>query len=162
MQEAIFSPLWGAFGGQLRSWSPAGLSRRYTVLGGTLSICGRCEHLRAGDAGGTARDGELTAFITVPLKLKVNQQKSAVARLWERKFLRFSFTNAKKSSRPRIASKAIDRLKKRIRELTRRTRAISHREDGGGTLRLPASRAVGGCGPACPVVWRLASRFWLL
>ena len=34
----------------------------------------------------------LTAFITTKLKLKVNQQKSAVARPWERKFLGFSFT----------------------------------------------------------------------
>src|SRR6185437_11841189 len=31
-------------------------------------------------------------FITTKLKLKVNQQKSAVARPWERKFLGFSFT----------------------------------------------------------------------
>src|SRR4249919_2882701 len=34
----------------------------------------------------------ITAFITTKLKLKVNQQKSAVARPWERKFLGFSFT----------------------------------------------------------------------
>jgi RNA-directed DNA polymerase len=34
----------------------------------------------------------ITRFITTKLKLKVNQQKSAVARPWERKFLGFSFT----------------------------------------------------------------------
>ena len=34
----------------------------------------------------------LTRFITQKLKLKVNEQKSAVARPWERKFLGFSFT----------------------------------------------------------------------
>ena len=37
----------------------------------------------------------LTRFITTKLKLKVNQQKSAVARPWERKFLGFSFTSAR-------------------------------------------------------------------
>ena len=36
----------------------------------------------------------ITRFITTKLKLKVNQQKSAVARPWERKFLGFSFTSA--------------------------------------------------------------------
>ena len=35
----------------------------------------------------------ITRFITTKLKLKVNQQKSAVARPWERKFLGFSFTS---------------------------------------------------------------------
>jgi len=34
----------------------------------------------------------ITRFIATKLKLKVNQQKSAVARPWERKFLGFSFT----------------------------------------------------------------------
>ena len=37
----------------------------------------------------------LTRFITTKLKLKVNEQKSAVARPWERKFLGFRFTSAK-------------------------------------------------------------------
>jgi RNA-directed DNA polymerase len=67
----------------------------------------------------------LTAFITDRLKLKVNQEKSAVARPWERKFLGFSFTNAKEKPRRRIAPKSLDRIKKRVRELTRRTRGIS-------------------------------------
>jgi hypothetical protein len=35
--------------------------------------------------------GRVTRFITT--KLKVNKQKSAVARPWERKFLGFSFTS---------------------------------------------------------------------
>ena len=35
----------------------------------------------------------ITRFITTKLKLKVNEQKSAVARPWERKFLGFSFTS---------------------------------------------------------------------
>jgi len=66
----------------------------------------------------------LRRFITTKLKLKVNEQKSAVARPWERKFLGFSFTNAGIPKR-RIAPKAVDRFKERVRELTRRTRGVS-------------------------------------
>ena len=69
----------------------------------------------------------ITAFITSKLKLKVNQQKSAVARPWERKFLGFSFTR-EAAPRRRIAPKALARHKKRVRELTRRTRGISIEE----------------------------------
>jgi RNA-directed DNA polymerase len=36
----------------------------------------------------------VTRFIMAKLKLRVNEQKSAVARPWARKFLGFSFTNA--------------------------------------------------------------------
>src|SRR6201995_1781453 len=66
----------------------------------------------------------LTRFITAKLKLKVNQQKSAVARPWERKFLGFSFTSTGIPKR-RIAPKAVDRFKEKIRELTRRTRGVT-------------------------------------
>jgi RNA-directed DNA polymerase len=59
-------------------------------------------------------------FITKKLKLKVNEEKSAVARPPERKFLGFSFTSHSKPKR-RIAPKALKRVKDRIRELTRRT-----------------------------------------
>ena len=61
------------------------------------------------------------------LKLKVNEQKSAVARPVERKFLGFSFTAGKQPKR-RIAPKAIDRFKERVRELTCRTRGVSFEE----------------------------------
>ncbi len=66
----------------------------------------------------------ITRFITTKLKLKVNEQKSAVAQPWERKFLGFSFTNGEEPKR-RIAPKAILRFKERVRELTRRTRGVS-------------------------------------
>jgi RNA-directed DNA polymerase len=66
----------------------------------------------------------LTRFITTKLKLKVNEQKSAVARPWERKFLGFSFTWAKTPKR-RIAPKAVVRFKERVRELTSRTGGVS-------------------------------------
>ena len=66
----------------------------------------------------------ITRFLTNRLKLKVNQQKSAVARPRERKFLGFSFTNAGIPKR-RIAPKAVDRFRERVRELTSRTRGVS-------------------------------------
>src|ERR1700744_2726992 len=66
----------------------------------------------------------VTRFITTKLKLKVNTLKSAVARPWERKFLGFSFTNARLPKR-RIAPKAVRRFKEKVRELTSRTRGVS-------------------------------------
>jgi RNA-directed DNA polymerase len=66
----------------------------------------------------------ITRFVTMQLKLTVNQQKSAVARPWERKFLGFSFTVNREPKR-RIAPKAVLRFKERVRELTRRTRGVS-------------------------------------
>ena len=68
--------------------------------------------------------GGLTRLLEGKLKLKVNREKSAVARPWERKFLGFSFTNGRQPKR-RIAPKAKSRFEARVRILTRRTRGIS-------------------------------------
>ena len=62
----------------------------------------------------------LTTFIEGVLKLKVNRAKSAVARPWQRKLLGFSFTAGKQAKR-RIAPKALEKMKERIRGLTRKT-----------------------------------------
>ena len=66
----------------------------------------------------------ITQFIARKLKLRVNQEKSAVAEPWQRKFLGFSFTRFGEPRR-RIAPKAVLRFQERIRELTRRTRGVS-------------------------------------
>ena len=66
----------------------------------------------------------ITRFITQKLKLKVNETKSAVARPQERKFLGFSFTDGPEVKRA-IAPKALERFKKRIREITRRAKSVS-------------------------------------
>jgi RNA-directed DNA polymerase len=66
----------------------------------------------------------VTCFITQQLKLKVNENKSAVARPRERKFLGFSFTAGPEVKRV-IAPKALDRFKHRIREITRRAKGVS-------------------------------------
>jgi len=61
-------------------------------------------------------------FLEQKLKLKVNETKSAVARAGKRKFLGFSFFKRDGVVRVRIASQALDRLKEKLRHLTRRTR----------------------------------------
>ena len=80
-------------------------------------------YVRSRRAGERVMDS-LTRFITRKLRLKVNEQKSAVAQPWERKFLGFSFTRNPTPKR-RIAPKAVLRFKERVRELTNRTRGIS-------------------------------------
>jgi hypothetical protein len=65
----------------------------------------------------------VSLFLTQKLRLKVNEAKSAVARLEERKFLGFSISND--GSERRIAPKALDKFKVQIRDMTRRTRGIS-------------------------------------
>ena len=76
----------------------------------------------------------VTRFLCEKLKLKVNQQKSAVARPWERKFLGFSFTAGRQPKR-RIAPKAVGRFKERIREMTYRTRGVSIERMAGDLTR---------------------------
>ena len=66
----------------------------------------------------------ITHFITYKLKLKVNESKSAVARPQERKFLGFSFTVGPDVKRI-IAPKALERFKRRAREITRRAKGVS-------------------------------------
>jgi len=65
----------------------------------------------------------VSRFLTNKLRLKVNEAKSAVARPEERKFLGFSISND--GSERRIAPKALDNFKGRIRDMTRRTRGFS-------------------------------------
>jgi RNA-directed DNA polymerase len=80
-------------------------------------------YVRSGGAGRRVM-ASITRFITRRLKLKVNQAKSAVARPAERKFLGFSISGGKQPKR-RIAPKALARCKRKVRELTQRTRGIS-------------------------------------
>lgn len=83
-----------------------------------------CNIYVASERAGLRVMESLTRFLEKKLKLKVSAQKSAVTRPFRTSFLGFSFTSGKNPKR-RISPKAIDRLKKRVRELTRRTRGIS-------------------------------------
>lgn len=70
----------------------------------------------------------ITQFIEGKLKLKVNEQKSAVDRPWKRKFLGFSFTFHKENPKIRISKESIKRFKQRIKLLTSRKKSISMEE----------------------------------
>jgi RNA-directed DNA polymerase len=66
----------------------------------------------------------ITTFIENKLKLKVNQEKSAVDRPWKRKFLGFSYT-WNKDPKVRIAPQSMKKVKVKIREITSRKRPLS-------------------------------------
>ena len=56
------------------------------------------------------------------LRLKINESKSAVARPWHRKFLGYSFWVAKgREVKRRVAPKALEKMKARVRDITRRS-----------------------------------------
>jgi RNA-directed DNA polymerase len=57
----------------------------------------------------------ITRFLSHRLKLKVNSEKSAVARPWDRKFLGYSMT-FHKQPRLKVASAVVDRMKAKLRE----------------------------------------------
>ena len=65
----------------------------------------------------------VTRFVSDLLKLTVNPLKSAVDRPWNRRFL--GFTVSRKGKKLKVADKAIEKLKDRVRELTRRTRGTT-------------------------------------
>ena len=61
----------------------------------------------------------ITRFVEQRLKLRVNQEKSAVARPWHRKFLGYSFSWHIKT-RIRVAKESIERLKGNLKALFRK------------------------------------------
>lgn len=69
---------------------------------------------------------ELLRRLYAKLKLRINEAKSAVDRVWNRKFLGYSFWVAKgRTVKPRVAKKALVTMKERVRLITRRTRGRS-------------------------------------
>lgn len=64
-------------------------------------------------------------YLEGKLKLKVNQQKSAVDNPWNRKFLGFTFTRGKEPGRIKIHESRIKRLKDKIRGLSRKMRGMN-------------------------------------
>lgn len=63
----------------------------------------------------------VTTFIERKLKLKVNREKSSVARPYQRKFLGYSFTS-EKTVRLRVAQASIQRFKEKVKYLIRKGR----------------------------------------
>lgn len=75
-------------------------------------------YVRSERAGERVMEG-MKKYLSKRLKLKVNEQKSAVGKPSERKFLGFSFTKGE-GPRRKISKESEKRFKKRVRELTRR------------------------------------------
>ena len=71
--------------------------------------------------------GSIRVFLEEVLHLRINEQKSAVARPWERKFLGYSFS-WHLQPRLRIRPESVQRLTSRVRELMRqgRGRSLAH------------------------------------
>lgn len=67
----------------------------------------------------------LTKFLEKRLRLKVNQDKSAVDNPWKRKFLGFSFSANKKNHKIRIHEKSINKFKDKIRKVFRCARGLN-------------------------------------
>ena len=70
----------------------------------------------------------LGRFIGKKLRLKVNREKSAVGRPWDRKYLGFCMTNTRKNPKIRIHWKTIKRFRERVRKITARRRGRSIRQ----------------------------------
>jgi len=66
--------------------------------------------------------GSVSAFLERKLRLRVNREKSAVAPVWERKFLGHRLLPG---GRLGLAPESLKRVKARIRRITRRNRGIS-------------------------------------
>jgi RNA-directed DNA polymerase len=66
----------------------------------------------------------ITEFLEKRLRLKVNLEKSAVARPWERKFLGYSMT-WHKQPRLKVAETSVERLKAKVRVIFRKGRGRS-------------------------------------
>jgi RNA-directed DNA polymerase len=73
---------------------------------------------------GTRVMSGVKTFLEGALKLRINPEKSAVGRPWERKFLGFSVT-AHRASRLRIAPASVQRLMQKVRDLMRAGRGRS-------------------------------------
>jgi RNA-directed DNA polymerase len=76
-------------------------------------------YVRSKRAAGRVMEGLVSLYAS--LKLRVNPAKSAVARAWERSFLGYGFWVAKgKIVKRRVAPKALEKMKERIRQITSR------------------------------------------
>lgn len=69
----------------------------------------------------------MTRFLETQLKLRINQEKSAVDRPWKRVFLGYTVCQQKYNVRLRVASKSVQRLKTKLKMLFRSGRGRSIR-----------------------------------
>ena len=83
-----------------------------------------CKSLKAAQRVKTS----ITRFLTGKLRLKVNEEKSAVSRPWLRKFLGFTFIHMCGQTKIRLHAKTLERFKQRVRQLTNRNCGKSLRQ----------------------------------
>ena len=94
------------------------------------------------------------------LALKVNESKTAVAEVWGRKFLGYCFWAHKDETKRAVAEQAMERLRQRLRELTRRTSGRSLEQIAAGLRAyVPGWRAYFGLAQTPQVMRRLDA--WL-
>jgi RNA-directed DNA polymerase len=79
---------------------------------------------------GSKRAGErvmkgISTFIEKKLKLKVNKEKSAVGRPWQRKYLGMRMTRSKSQPKISLHWDSVEKMKTRVREITGRQRGRS-------------------------------------
>ena len=72
-------------------------------------------------AAGERVKRSITRFLTKRLRLKVNEEKSAVGRPWNRTFLGYTMT-AHREPKLKVSPKAVEKAKKRVREIMRKGR----------------------------------------
>ena len=77
------------------------------------------------ESAGQRAMANIRAFLEGHLKLRINEQKSAVARPWKRKFLGYAITIYRNEARVRAAPQSLRRLMDRVRELLRKGRGRS-------------------------------------
>lgn len=81
----------------------------------------------------------ITEFLETKLKLKINEEKSAVDRPWKRKFLGFSFYFRKGGVGIRIHTKSIARFKDKVRQILSRSNGKSMEQ----RIKVLTSKIVG-------------------
>jgi len=108
-----------------------------------------CNIMVRSERGGRRVMRSITHYLEQYLRLKVNREKSAVDRPWKRKFLGFGFYRRKGQVRIRIAPKALERFKDRVRGLTSRRKPLSMARRIDGAQPVPAGMdgllCTGGC-----------------
>lgn len=85
-----------------------------------------CQILVGSQQAGERVMASLTRFIEKTLRLKVNIEKSAVAKVHERPFL--GFVLSRRDQRIKVSDKALQKLKAAVRVTTRRTRGHAFRQ----------------------------------
>lgn len=115
--------------------------------------------VRSGRAAQRVLDG-VTGIVEGRLKLKVNQEKSSIRPASTAVLLGFGFFFSAAGVKIRVAPKAVQRLKARLREITRRSWGVSmdHRIDTlnrftGGWMPISGSPTPRGCSR----IWTMAA-----